>query len=132
MISMASRQDYPAFFETEIAARKMMRYPPYADLCMFGFVGTVEKTVADAATRFLGELQRLATGEYRDVPLIALDPTPAAVARISGKFRYKLIIKTKNTARMREMVGRLLCDFAGAPMNKTVTVYADINPVTIL
>lgn len=132
VISMASRQDYPAFFETEIAARKMMRYPPYADLCMFGFVGTVEKTVADAATRFLGELQRLATGEYRDVPLIALDPTPAAVARISGKFRYKLIIKTKNTARMREMVGRLLCDFAGSPMNKTVTVYADINPVTIL
>lgn len=132
VIELAAKQDYPAFYETEIASRKLMKYPPYADLCMFGFVGVMEKAVADAADRFLSQLYMFATGEYKDVPLIALDPTPAAVARVSGKYRYKLIIKTKNTARMREMVGRLLTEFSKAPENKTVTVYADIHPVTLL
>ncbi len=132
VIDLAAQQDYLSFYETEIASRKLMKYPPYADLCMFGFVGVMEKAVADAANRFLSQLHAMAMGEYSDVPLIALDPTPAAVARVSGKYRYKLIVKTKNTARMREMVGRLLNEFAKAPENKSVTVYADIQPVNLL
>lgn len=132
VIELASRQDYPAFFETEIAARKMMSYPPYTALYMFGFVGQIEKAVASAAERFLQSLKTLVTGEYNDVKLIALDPTPAAVPRVSGKFRYKLIVKTKNTARMRELAGKLLTDFNQSPENKQVTVYVDVNPVTLL
>jgi primosomal protein N' (replication factor Y) len=132
VIELAGKQDYPAFFETEIAARKMMRYPPYADLLMFGFVGTVENAVRDGAKRFLQLLQEKSEQGYGDVPLIALDPTPAAVSRVSGKYRYKLIVKTKNTAKMRELAASLLSEFAVKPENKTVTVYADINPVTLL
>ncbi|MBP3382253.1 MAG: primosomal protein N' [Clostridia bacterium] len=132
VITLAAKQDYTAFMETEVAARKMMKYPPYADLCLFGFVGIMEKQVADAANRFMGMLREKVTTSYADVPLIALDPTPAAVVRVSGKYRYKLIVKTKNTARMRTLVGELLADFAKAPENKNVTVYADINPVSLL
>ena len=132
VIALAAKQDYTAFMETEVAARKMMKYPPYADLCLFGFVGIMEKQVADAANRFMGMLREKVTTAYADVPLIALDPTPAAVARVSGKYRYKLIVKTKNTARMRALVGELLEEFSKAPQNKNVTVYADLNPVTLL
>ncbi len=132
VIELAARQDYPAFFETEIAARKMMSYPPYTALYMFGFVGPIEKTVAAAAERFLQALKKLVIEEYQDVKLIALDPTPAAITRISGKFRYKLIVKTKNTARMRELAGRLLSEFNKLPENKQVSVYADIDPVNLL
>ena len=132
IISLAASQEYTAFFDTEIAMRKMMKYPPYADLCMFGFIGVMENDVSAAAHRFLHDLHTLSTGEYGDVPLIALDPTPAAVLRIAGKCRYKLIIKTKNTVRMREMVGKLLHDFSANPLNRKVIVYADINPVNLL
>ncbi|MBQ6706857.1 MAG: primosomal protein N' [Clostridia bacterium] len=132
VIDLASRQDYPAFFETEIAARKMMSYPPYTSLYLFGFVGVIEKSVAAAAERFLQALKMKVTEEYSDVKLIALDPTPAAITRISGKFRYKLIVKTQNTARMRELAGKLLEEFNKSPQNKQVTVYADIDPVNLL
>ncbi len=132
VIDLAAKQDYVGFMETEIAGRKLMKYPPYADLCMFGFVGLSERAVADAATRFLHLLQQKSRENYNDVPLIALDPTPAAVMRVSGKYRYKLIVKTKNTARMRSMVSELLTDFSKAPQNKGVTVYADIHPQQLL
>ena len=62
----------------------------------------------------------------------ALDPTPAAVARAAGKYRYKLLIKTVNTARLRELVGRLLTEANRKPENKALTVYADINPAGML
>lgn len=132
VIELAAKQDYPAFYETEITARKLMKYPPYADLCMFGFVGVAEREVKAAADRFLRMLHTVSTTAYADVPLIALDPTPAAVVRVAGKYRYKLIIKTKNTARLREMVSGLLTEFAKMPENKAVTVYADMQPANLL
>ena len=109
-----------------------MHYPPYADLCMFGFSGISERAVADAAHAFLRELHTLSVGTFADVPLIALDPTPAAVARVAGKYRYKLIVKTKNSPRFRAMAATLLETFPKLPVCKGVTVFADINPVTLL
>ncbi len=133
VMDLAAKQDYPAFYEVEIAARKLMKYPPFADIGMFGFVGTDEKTVKTAAMRFLEQLRQTATkAEYADLPLIALDPTPAAVARVAGKYRYKLIVKLTNNRRTRAFVAELLTKFSVSPENKGVTVYADINPATIL
>ncbi len=132
VIALAAQQDYRGFYELEIASRKMMKYPPYTDLCLIGFAGVQESQVRDAAGRFLADLQGLATREYADVPMIALDPTPAAVARAAGKYRYKLLIKTVNTARLRELVGRLLTEANRKPENKALTVYADINPAGML
>ena len=133
VIALSSKQDYPAFYEVEIAARKLMKYPPFADIGMFGFVGTDEKKVKAAATRFLEQLRRTVTQpQYEGLPLIALDPTPASVARVAGKYRYKLIVKLSNNSHTRALVAQLLNEFSALPDSKGVTVYADINPATIL
>ncbi len=133
VIDLSSKQDYPAFYEVEIAARKLMKYPPFADIAMFGFVGTDEKAVKTAATRFLALLrQTVSHPDYEGIPLIALDPTPAAVARVAGKYRYKLIVKLVNNAKTRAFMAKLLQAFSALPESKGVTVYADINPATIL
>ena len=132
VIELAAKQDYEGFYEAEIAARRMMKYPPYTDLCMFGFVGAEEQAVKQAAFRFLSLLREEATGEFHDVPMIALDPSPAMVSRVAGKYRYKLLVKTVNTARMRQMTAGLLGQFSRASENKTVTVYVDVNPAVML
>ncbi len=132
VIHLAADQDYETFFETEIAARKAMKYPPYTDLCMFGFVGTDEGCVKRAAHAFLEQLQQSATATYTDVPMIALDPSPAIVAKVSGKFRYKLLVKTVNNARFRAMTADLLTSFARDRAYSSVTVFADINPAGLI
>ena len=53
-------------------------------------------------------------------------------AKPTGKYRYKILIKAKNTARMREMVRRLLRTFHDTPENRQVNVYVDINPAAML
>ena len=100
VIELASRQDYPAFYATEIAARRMMKYPPYADLCQFGFVGLKEEE-RRYGRRWDGSLHQLretVTRQAGRLPVIVLVPVPASVYRVSGKYRYKLLMKTVNTA----------------------------------
>ena len=80
----------------------------------------------------LSRLQQLAAQEYPDLPLRVLRPSPASIARMSNKYRYKLIIKCRSTRRLREMVSRLLLQFASLREFQQVTAYADPNPYRIL
>ena len=132
VLGLAAKQDYFGFAERELAYRKAMLYPPFVDLLVIGFVGGDEKLTHRSAERFLQELEGLARGEYAGLPLRVLRPSPAAIARVSGKYRYKLIIKCQNGPRFREMIARLLTAFAGLREFRQVTVYADPNPNRII
>ena len=132
VLHLASRQDYFGFAQRELAFRRTMLYPPYVDLLVIGFVGGEDALTRQAAEYFLAQLGKLAQAEYPDLPLRVLRPSPAAVVKVSGKYRYKLIVKCKNTPRLREMAARLLQSFAAAREFQTVTAYADPNPSRIL
>ncbi|MBQ9901436.1 MAG: primosomal protein N' [Clostridia bacterium] len=132
VIDMAASQDYRKFYENEIILRKAMLYPPFADLCMVGFVGTVEEEVCRAAEAFMRSLQYHIRREYAGIPIRALGPSPASVKKVSGRYRYKILLKCRNNARFREMMHLLLCESGSDPANKEVTTYADLNPENVL
>ena len=132
VIELAADQDYCGFFNLEIASRKMMHYPPYADLFLFGFSGLQEQRVRQAARRMLELLREAAMGEYSNLPMVALDPTPAAVVKVAGKYRYKMLVKARNTKSMRDLVRKLMHTLNSEPMARGVTVYVDINPASML
>ena len=48
VLNLAAAQDYDAFFEQEIAYRKLGLYPPFCGLCVIGFAGAKEIEVARA------------------------------------------------------------------------------------
>lgn len=132
VLHLAARQDYFGFYKQEIAYRQALLYPPFVDILVVGFVGIKESLVRSAADSFLRMLTGLAEKEYPELPLRVLRPSPAAVAKMSNKYRYKLLIKCRNTAKMRQMVGRLLTRFAAQREYQQVTAYADPNPNRIM
>ena len=132
VIELAAEQDYTGFFSLEIASRKMMHYPPYADLFLFGFTGLQEGRVRQASRRMLELLRSAAMGGHSDLPMIALDPTPAAVVKVAGKYRYKMLVKARNTKPMRDLVRELMHTLYNDPAARGVTVYVDINPASML
>lgn len=127
IISMASRQDYDAFYETEIKIREAMLYPPFADICLVGFVGINQQNTLKAAKGFLQSFADLAKNEYGNLPIRVLGPSPALVVKVSNKFRYKLIIKCKNNRAFRELMARALVGFGNNREFSDVTAYADMN-----
>ncbi len=128
VIRLAAKQDYDAFFATEIRMRKLMIYPPFCDICVIGFSGEDEVKTRVASQRALDKIKELTSGEYKDEKLIVLGPLPARVPKVNKKFRYRLIIKCRNTKGVRSMISEVLKAFYGDSKFASVSVYADMNP----
>ena len=107
VLNLAAAQDYDAFFEQEIAYRRLGLYPPFCGLCVIGFAGGKEIEVARAAARFSALLGQQAA-KQPDLPLRVLGPTPGNIEKINDTYRYKLTIKCRNDRRFRDLVRETL------------------------
>ena len=105
VLNLAAAQDYDAFFEQEIAYRKLGLYPPFCGLCVVGFAGPKESEVARASARFAALLGRQAA-KQPDLPLRVLGPTPGSIEKINDFYRYKLTVKCRNDRRFRDPSGK--------------------------
>lgn len=131
-LHLAAAQDYESFFETEIRFRRAMLYPPFADLLQIGFVGEKEDTVRAAAEHFSALLAETFRRDYPNLPLRLLRASAASVSRMGGKYRYKIIMKYKNSKAFRDAIAMLLSTFSSDKRFLSVTAYADPNPDAIL
>ena len=132
VLQMAARQDYEEFYRTEIGIRRTLIYPPFCDLCVVAFFGEEELYVRGASKVFLEHLTALSKLDYPEEKLIVLGPAPAKVLRVNDRFRYRIIIKCKNSARFRAMTAELLCRIGKDKRFRKVTTVVDINPESIL
>lgn len=130
IIGMAAKQDYEQFYNTEIRMREAMLYPPFADICLVGFVGENQVLTLQAANGFLKAFVQEAKRNYSKLPLRILGPSPATVVKVSNKYRYKLIIKCKNNRSFRALLSKTLIDFGSDRTFAKVTAYADMNALT--
>lgn len=128
VIRCAARQDYDAFYESEIRMRRLRRYPPFADLFTVTVSGTEEGRVLRAAVSVRETLRQLcrrlelATGEPE-----VLGPAPAPVVKVNNRFRYRCTLVGKNDKATREMLAWLQKDFAKDSANRGMNLFVDHN-----
>ena len=91
-----------------------------------------ESKVFFAANEFLNELKQVNTNEFSDVKIIVLGPVTPRVAKIGGKFRIRIIIKCRDSKRLREMIGNLLKFFEKNTKYKDVSIFAELNPENVM
>ena len=126
VLNLAAAQDYDAFFEQEIAYRKLGLYPPFCGLCVIGFAGAKEIEVARAAARFAALLGQQAA-KQPDLPLRVLGPTPGSIEKINDTYRYKLTIKCRNARRFRDLVRSTLERYEQEKLPSKATVAVDLH-----
>ena len=126
VLNLAAAQDYDAFFEQEIAYRKLGLYPPFCGLCVIGFAGAKEIETARAAARFAALLGQLAA-KQPDLPLRVLGPTPSSIEKINDTYRYKLTIKCRNDRRFRDLVRSALELYEQEKLPSKATVAVDLH-----
>ena len=128
VIRCAARQDYDAFYESEIRMRRLRRYPPFADLFTVTVSGTEEGRVLRAAVsvretlRQLCRRPELAAGEPE-----VLGPAPAPVVKVNNRFRYRCTLVGRNDKATREMLAWLQKDFAKDSTNRGMNLFVDHN-----
>ena len=126
VLNLAAAQDYDAFFEQEIAYRKLGLYPPFCGLCVVGFAGPKESEVARASARFAALLGRKAA-KQPDLPLRVLGPTPGSIEKINDSYRYKLTVKCRNDRRFRDLIRETLTLYEQEKLPGKATVVVDLH-----
>lgn len=87
-ITFAARQDYDAFFNSEIETRKLFSYPPFSHLAKCTFSGlSQDETIAyaqEVRARLIAHLPPI----YEILPI-----TPCGYAKIKDRYRFQFLIK---------------------------------------
>ena len=121
-IECAKEQNYDKFYETEIALRKQLKYPPFCDIIVFGVSSTVKNEVEEAALKLYEILNKNAKGSlelYRAMP--------APIDRIQNNYRWRIIAKGKLNNTVLDIVNKSLEEFYNLKYKKT-KISVDTNP----
>ena len=103
--------------------RRLRRYPPFADLFTFTVSGTEEGSVLRAAATLRERLRQTTGTEEREV----LGPAPAPILKVNNRFRYRVLLVGKNDKATRELVSRMLKEFANDRANRGLNIFVDCN-----
>ncbi len=128
VIPLAANQDYKAFYNEEVMTRKLMIYPPFCDICIVVTTSKDKETASNISTEILESIKENLKNDYADLKLIILGPMPASIVKVNGRYRYRMIIKCKNSKRFRDMLRKSI----DIKQKKDSACFIDINPETII
>ncbi len=122
-IICAQKQDYKMFYNTEIALREQLKYPPFCDIILIGFNSLSEKEIMDASTKVYNYLKANLNGQEFNV----LKPMPSPIDKIQNRYRWRIIIKGNITETANNVLNTCLRKFYNSNYKNT-RVSVDVNP----
>lgn len=105
-VQYAAKQDYPSFYREETALRMQMDYPPFSHIASLLVTGAEEKSCIEAS-------RELADILLNDDALEVLGPAPAVISKLKGVYRWRILVKAKEEARLRESLLNALAQYKG-------------------
>ena len=124
-LTCAAEQDYEAFYRQELVFRQELGYPPCGHLVNLVFAGNNEAQVRTSAERFARALIAL-PGKGVEV----LGPGPCPLARLRGRTRYQILLKSAGRPQIRRMLQQL--DKAVGQLPRQVQLAIDVDPLDML
>ena len=126
-IQCAKEQNYEKFYNTEIALRKQLKYPPFCDIILIGFNSLVEKEIIDVSGKVYNYLKNNLDGQA----FVVLKPMPSPIDKIQNRFRWRIIIKGNMTEIANEVINNCLKKVYDANYKNT-RVTVDVNPNSMI
>ncbi len=127
IIRLACRQDYDAFYESEILLRQSLSLPPFCDIVHVTLSSLYENELLTAAGKLLADMTALARGDYADLPLVIFGPFEAPLYRVAGKYRMRMVVKCRLTKQSRAYFSHILTEFS-TRMGRRISISLDMNP----
>ena len=122
-IICAQKQNYDLFYETEIALRRQLKYPPFCDIILIGLNSYQELEIKNVSSKIYQYLEkRLNKEEFK-----VLRPMPCPIDKIQNRYRWRIIIKGKMTEEANEILNACLKDIYQENIKDT-RIAIDINP----
>jgi primosomal protein N' (replication factor Y) len=125
-IQDAVRQDYAAFFETELRFRRLMAYPPFTSLANV----IVRDTSLEKAIRWSRQLSEYFSPQDGKGARI-LGPAAAPLARLKKEHRFQILLKSPKRSVLTKLLSGAIeyCDAKEIPQT---AVLVDMDPLSLL
>ena len=125
-IQTAKAQDYEAFYQHEIAYRKMMHYPPIWNMLLVHCMGKNEQITQQTAQLMADKLQSAIQRSGK--PVLLVGPADATIAKVNDIYRKVLYMKAADYQTLVALKDAL--EQFGKKTNafSNVTIQFDFNP----
>jgi primosomal protein N' (replication factor Y) len=128
-VRCAMAHDYLAFVAEELPARESPAYPPVVRIANIVVSGLDEAAVAACA----GDVAQWLNGanEKFELGIVVLGPAPSPLERIKSRWRWHVVLKTDQPAKLTRLLRGFLGGF-DVPAAHDMRVIADRDPVSLL
>ncbi len=129
-LQAAQRHDYLWFYETELAARRELGYPPFTRLALLTLQSKQADRAAQAAAVTARHLQGLITSAGLTAHIRLLGPAPAPRSRLKEYYRWHLLLKSYG----RQPLATVLTALRGAEgprFGSGVKLRVDVDPAAM-
>ncbi len=125
---LACRGDYEEFYNAEIALRRGFVWPPCCDIVTLSLAADDEDALTRASERLSSLFAAHLQNDFSDVKVTAFGPFEAPIYKLADRYRMRMVVKCRLSARTRLFFGTLLCEFGEGAGKSGVTLSADLNP----
>lgn len=127
-IELAGKQDYTSFYETEIACRRLMDYPPCGHM-MAMLVASKDEMTAMLSAELLAKKVRQAKEKGKLEGLTVVGPANAAVARVKDIYKKVIYFKHEDYGELVN-IKDVLEEFINSHREfASVIIQFDFNPM---
>ena len=117
---------FVSFFAKEIACRQKTGYPPFCDIVHIVVSGEDLQLVKDNMSEIFESLKQ--SFEENEIYATLIGPSPSPIAKISNRYRWRVLIKCDNTEKLRKILREKVVEV----VRKDISVNIDINPTSII
>jgi primosomal protein N' (replication factor Y) len=122
-IQAAAQHDYVRFYDQEIRGRSELRYPPFASLARL----VAADSHADAARAKIQTARDIVTPLADALRVELLGPTTAPLARLNGKYRWHLLLKSEADPALQTLLTEAL------PRLRRLSGWSlDVDPLSLM
>ena len=122
-ILQAARQDYPAFYESEIALRKLHGTPPFTEILTITVSGLNESSVLRGCVFIRDYLKHETRGAMQ-----ILGPAPLPVVRVMNRYRYRVTVYSPEGSGVRLLISNIVKYCSSEKQFRDLSVFADDDP----
>jgi primosomal protein N' (replication factor Y) len=126
-IKFALEQDSVGFLKEELKLRDDLEYPPFSKLVNFRFQGRVESDTVNTA-KMAGELARQLVSKIPIGMVKILGPSPAPIYKIRNRYRYQMLLKSKNVRALHNFSKKLSMILRDSRISRNVKIQTDVDP----
>jgi primosomal protein N' (replication factor Y) len=127
-IRAAMDQDYARFMRRELQLRRELMYPPFARLAMVRIEGAEPRLVRRLAEAAAKSLVKASTPDAIRV----LGPAPAPIERIKQRYRWQVMVKSRELNPMRSAIAAMRAEVGPAAERDGIFLAIDIDPVRMM